>query len=283
MRAFVTGASSSIGGAVLEKLIDSTDWEFHCVRHRGEIRAGNPRVSVHDLDLASSFSASDLPDALDLVIHFAGVTHAREAERYWNINCDATKHLADVAFQKGCRRFVYISTRCATVGSGDYGASKLAAEEALKDLDWQGLMIIRPSEIYGGESSEGIDKFIGLARDRHIVPMLFGDERISFSPLFIDDLVSQTASRIAEMKDGVSTIEMCGPEELSGVEVASRLARAFKAVPVPVWWPAMQMGLGAARLLSIYPVEPDQVKRLVCDKTCKLSNSPGLSRFYPPE
>lgn len=281
MRVLFTGASSAIGGAVLKKLLATTEWEFVCSRHRGEITVGDPRMSVIELDLVSEYSAEDLPEKIDLVIHFAAVTHAREPQTYWRMNRDATERLANALSKRGCSRFVYISSRCATAGSGDYGESKLAAEKLLKAREWQSLTIIRPSEIYGGNGAEGIDKFIALARDKHVVPLLFGDRNIRFSPLHIDDFVSQTASKITELNDGVSIVEMCGPEELSGVEVATRLARKFNAVPIPFWWPATRLGVGAVNIAGLYPVEPDQVSRLVCKKTCQRSDEPGLKRFYP--
>jgi nucleoside-diphosphate-sugar epimerase len=84
-----------------------------------------------------------------MVIHFAGVTHASDEQQYWKVNLEGTVRLAEATHGNGCRRFVYISTRCATHGSGAYGESKLAAEQELQKFEWQSLLIIRPAEIYG--------------------------------------------------------------------------------------------------------------------------------------
>src|SRR5919106_2078954 len=113
-----------------------------------------------------------------MVIHFAGVTHASDEQQYRKVNLEGTVRLAEAARANGCRRFVYISTRCATRGSGAYGESKLAAEQALQKLDWESLLIIRPAEIYGGGSNEGIDRMLATARKWRVVPALFGHRNL---------------------------------------------------------------------------------------------------------
>lgn len=278
MRVLFTGASSKIGAAVLTRLLETTDWEFVCTRHRGTIGVVNARVSVIEMDLLDE--SASLPKSLDLVIHFAGLTHSNDESAYWRVNLDGTQRLAARARENGCERFVYISTRCATLGSGAYGESKLAAENALREAGFSDLLIIRPSEVYGVGSGEGIDRFIGLARSKRIAPALIGAERIRFSPLNVDDLVLRTAALIASQAPGEHVVEMCGPEELSGSELASRLADRFGAIRIPIWLPALRIAAGLARIAGIGIASPDQFERLLCEKTCRVSNDDGLKRFF---
>jgi nucleoside-diphosphate-sugar epimerase len=94
MRILFTGASSVVGRCVLERLLESLeDAEFWCARHRTDVRI-DARVHVIDLDLAVQFDEQSLPDAIDMTIHFAGVTHAHDAESYWKINHVGTMRLA---------------------------------------------------------------------------------------------------------------------------------------------------------------------------------------------
>ena len=86
-----------------------------------------------DLDLESDLSGTLSHRHFDEVIHFAGVTHASDEQQYWNVNLEGTLRLGEAVRANGCRRFVYISTRCATQGSGAYGESKLAAEQGSVD------------------------------------------------------------------------------------------------------------------------------------------------------
>ena len=158
MRILVTGASSPLAVGVLRQLLLHNELEFWAGRHRKEIPLADPRVHVIDLALESASSESLSREHFDIVIHFAGVTHAADEQQYWKVNLEGTVRLAEATRANGCRRFVYISTRCATRGSGAYGESKLAAEQELQKLDWKSLLILRPAEIYGGGGNEGIDR-----------------------------------------------------------------------------------------------------------------------------
>ena len=143
-----------------------------------------------------------------MVIHFAGVTHASDEQQYWNVNLEGTVRLAEAVRANGCRRFVYISTRCATQGSGAYGESKLAAEQELQKFDWESLLIIRPAEIYGGESNEGIDRMLAVARRWRMVPALFGNANLLFAPMHVDDF-SQARGRANPATVRASGLKTC--------------------------------------------------------------------------
>ena len=282
MRVLFTGASSVAGRRVLERLLQSAEEiEIWCARHHGEIAIVDPRVRIFDLDLARPLDEQSLPEAIDTVIHFAGITHAHDAQRYWDVNHSGTKRLAESTLGRGCRRFVYISTRCAKPESGGYGESKLAAENELKKFDWESLLIIRPSEIYGGVGTEGIDKLIALARRWHLVPWLFGDSRIAFAPLHIDNFAGIVADEIMKARTGLSMVELCGPEDLNAKVLAARLAKRYKALPVPVWWPLFALFLQVAAGFNLALAVPDQLRRLTGAKTAtaKSADRTGRVRF----
>src|ERR1044072_19139 len=134
MRTLVTGASSPLAVGVLRPFLLNSDWELWCGRHRKDVPIRDPRLHVIDLDLESDSNETLSSMHFDLVVHFAGVTHASDEQQCWKLNRDGTARLAEAVRKNGCRRFVYISTRCATRGSGAYGESKLAAEEELQKL-----------------------------------------------------------------------------------------------------------------------------------------------------
>src|SRR5438309_1499733 len=71
---------------------------------------------------------------------------------------------------------------------------------------------------------------------------------------------------------GVKIVELCGPERLTGVTLALRLARKYIAAPVPVWWPAVTLLLKALGVLGFHPATPDQISRLVGPKTASVSS-----------
>jgi nucleoside-diphosphate-sugar epimerase len=267
MRILVTGASSPLAVGVLGHLLLNPDLEFWCVRHRKDIPIVDPRLHVIDLDLEADVHASLSREQFDMVVHFAGVTHASDEQRYWAVNLKGTVRLAEATRENGCRRFVYISTRCATPGSGAYGESKLAAERELLKLEWDSLLIIRPAEIYGGGGNEGIDRMLAVARRLRIIPALFGHSNLRFAPLHVDDFSRIAADLIQQSSGGVRIENVCGPEDLSGMVLAYRIGKRYRAVPLPLWWPALAVSLKALHKMGFAVVKPDQLTRLTGEKT----------------
>ena len=264
MRILVTGASSPLAVGVLRRLLLHSDAELWCGRHRKDIPLADPRLHVIDLDLESDLKFTE---HFDLIVHFAGVTHASDEKQYWKINVDGTVRLAEAARANGCRRFVYISTRCATHGSGAYGESKLAAEHELQKMEWNSLLILRPAEVYGSGSNEGIDRMLTTGRSWRVVPALFGHANLLFAPLHVDDFSALAAELIMQHRNGVRIETMCGPEDLSGMDLAYRIGKRYRAVPLPLWWPVVAVGLKALRAFGVALVKPDQLTRLVGEKT----------------
>ena len=211
IRILVTGASSPLAVGVLRYLLLNSDAELWCGRHRKDVAIRDPRLHVIDLDLESDISGTLSSTHFDLVVHFAGVTHATDEQQYWKINLDGTVRLARAVHKNGCRRFVYISTRCATRSSGAYGESKLAAEQELQKLEWESLLIIRPAEIYGGSSNEGIDRMLAVARRWRVVPALFGHPNLMLAPMHVDDFTMLAAEMIQQHRNGVRIETVCGP------------------------------------------------------------------------
>lgn len=265
MRILVTGASSPLAVGVMRQLLLNSDVELWAGRHRKDIPLADPRLHVIDLDLESEFSLSGQP--ADMVIHFAGVTHASDEQQYWKVNFEGTRRLAQAAHEKGCRRFVYISTRCATHGSGAYGESKLAAEQELQKLDWNSLLIIRPAEIYGGGGQEGIDRMLAVARRWRVIPALFGHSNLQFAPMHVDDFTRLAAELIQQHDNGIRIETICGPEDLNGIQLAQRISKHYRALPLPLWWPAVSITLKTLQKLGWPIVKPDQLTRLTGDKT----------------
>ena len=284
MRILVTGASSPLAVGVMRQLLLNSDLELWAGRHRKAIPLSDPRLHAIDLDLEKS----DLTETLsrtpvDMVIHFAGVTHASDEQQYWKVNFEGTRRLAQAAHENGCRRFVYISTRCATHGSGAYGESKLAAEQELQKLDWNSLLIIRPAEIYGGGGQEGIDRMLTVARRWRVIPALFGNTNLQFAPMHVDDFTRLAVELIQQHNTGVRIETICGPEDLNGIELAGRISKYYRALPLPLWWPAVSISLKTLQKLGWAIVKPDQLTRLTGDKTGNASSraltSEELRRF----
>jgi nucleoside-diphosphate-sugar epimerase len=283
MRILVTGASSPLAVGVLRRLLLNSGLELWCGRHRKDIPLADPRLQVIDLDLESDVSGTLSCVHFDMVIHFAGVTHVSDERQYWNVNLKGTVRLAEAARANGCRRFVYISTRCATHGSGAYGESKLAAEQELQKLEWKSLLIIRPAEIYGSGGNEGIDRMLAVGRRWRIIPALFGHSNLLFAPMHVDDFSALAAELVQQHSGGVRIENVCGPEDLNGIVLAYRICKRYRAVPLPLWWPALSVCLKTLHKIGWTIVKPDQLTRLTSEKTgtgkSATTTPEGIRRF----
>jgi hypothetical protein len=106
-----------------------------------------------------------------------------------------------------------------------------------------------------------------MARRWRVVPALFGHSNLSFAPLHVDDFSRIAVELIQEHNRGVRIETICGPEDLTGLKLAYRIAKRHRAVPLIVWWPALVVFLKALNKLGLEVVKPDQLQRLVSEKT----------------
>jgi len=269
MRILFSGGSSPVGARVLQVLLEQDpSLEIWCGVHKRDVPLQHSSIHLFPLDLEAPIDLDMIPEPIDLVVHLGALTHSRDEQKYWAVNQQGTRELALRARNRGCERFVFVSTQCASLGSGAYGESKLAAESELLALDWTSLLIIRPADIYGNQGTEGVDRFIQLAQDWRFVPLLFGHRALRFAPLHFDDFAHLVVRLILGQRLGVQIVHLQGPEEISGIKLGSRIARRFGALPLPVWWPAVKVLLSTMHLIGLYPVTPDQLKRAVGNK-CK--------------
>ena len=289
MTVLFTGGSSPLGGQVLRGLLENADYtQVWSAVHQQPVAIVHPKLRSIRLRLEDeALDLREITGPLDLVVHFAGVTHSPDPELYWKVNFRGTKRLAQAARARGCRRFVYVSTRCATENSGAYGESKLAAEGALQAMGWERLLILRPAEIYGAGGTEGVDKFISLAARFHLVPVLWGHKGLRFAPLATNDFVSAAIALIQMNRNGVETLELCGPEDLSAPSLGLRIARKYRALPVPIWWPFLALLLRFLSKIGLRVVAPDQLERLTGRKTANRSTPNAIldtmrSQFLRP-
>lgn len=274
MKALFTGGSSKLGSRVLQCVLEDERYqEVWCSKHEQAVPLSHPKMRVIELDLKNGPDLRQIPPPLTQVIHFAAATHTRLEQNYWEINFEGTVKLMEAARSLGCRRFFYASTRCATQGSGAYAESKLAAERELEEADWESLVIVRPAEIYGLAAKEGIDSLLRVAARFHFVPLLWGSRKVQFAPIHADDFVAIACALLSEQRPGVHFLDVCGPEPLNGVAVASRIARHYRALPIPLWWPAVRVFLQGLESLGISPVTQDQIKRLEGRKTATVSTA----------
>ena len=279
MNILLTGASSSIGGALIKHLSGSVDLKIKAMVHRSLVNFSGCEARQGDLNNPNLLTRA--VDGIDTVVHMAALTRSVRESEYFQTNVAGTQNLVDACVLAGVKRIIYISSRAASLDGGGYSRSKLEAEECVKKsgLQW---LILRPSEVYGQGAGDTINRLIRWVRRYPLVPVI-GTGQARLSPVYIDDLVSAIERLIFNEKLISETILLAGPEDLTFDELVDRIAEYFGVRRFKLHLPAGLVKF-AATVLSSFGMRilvPDQIPRLLCSKDQDISKTSALISYSP--
>lgn len=266
MNVLLTGASSKLGSVLLKKLEKEPQVKIiHCLTRYPEkwphdLIPQSPKIESFIADLTKPLI---FPKSIkfDLCIHMAGLTHSNSSDDYYTVNHLATIQLAKALQDQGLKRFWYISSHTAGEGAGAYAESKFRAEKDLLKMTWEQLFIFRPAEVLSTQGKEGLDKFMRLSQKHHICPWLFGLKKIEFSPLSTDFLITHLIRMLKETSS-LSLQILKGPQ-LTSWQFCRTMIKKYKAVPIPVFIPKLQLFDFILRLFKLSLFSKDQIPRLL--------------------
>lgn len=175
---------------------------------RDPARAGlPPGVEVVAGHLEDAAALATLVRGADAVVHLAGAVAAHTGN-YFKYNTLPARVLAEAAIQAGVRRFVFASSLAAREPElSAYGASKLAAEQALQQFDSRlSTILVRAPAIYGPGDRAILPLIKQLTGRIALIP---GRPEQRFSLLFVGDFarmagdaVTSDATGVVEVSDG---------------------------------------------------------------------------------
>jgi len=255
----VTGAASAIGRLLVDRLVD-----HHTVialTHHRPVDSRGGKVEVLPGGLERSGEHAERIRAADTIVHLAAVTHSHDASRYQRVNVELTLQLLAVAHPG--QRLVFVSTVCAHPRGGAYGVSKWRAEDAIRagDLEW---VVVRPAEVYGSQTGEGVDALIRTARRWRLIPDFRARDPVRYAPVAAERVAGFLADVVNRFVRPRSTYTLCAREPCTARDMAVALRRAghwVACVPVPLGLLRAAVG---ARLRV--PFVADQLDRLVVPK-----------------
>ncbi len=171
-RVLVTGATGFVGSHITEAFVEA-GYEVRCgVRTSSNTRwIDRLAVELVSLDLARPKDLPLVVEDVEVIVHAAGITRARQASDYYLINAEGTRRLAAAAAKAGVRSFVLISSLAAcgpdALAKGDqdrpasdYGRSKLGAEEYLRAFGGQmDIVALRFAGVYGPRDTDLLPLF----------------------------------------------------------------------------------------------------------------------------
>jgi nucleoside-diphosphate-sugar epimerase len=250
-RVLVTGASGFIGSAVVAALARD-GYAVRAAVRRPHLSFPDGVEVVQHPNLAEAFDWQPLLQGVDQVVHLAGIAHTgRGVDRasYDRVNRQATAQLATAAAQAGVKHLVFVSSIRAQCGpaadhalterddpapADAYGASKLAAEEAVRSSGVP-FTILRPALLYGPGVKGNFALLARAAATRLPLPVRDFSNRRSL--LGIDNFISALAFVLATPATIGETYVVADPgipPRLSDVFVTLRQARGRRALIIPM-------------------------------------------------
>ena len=239
----ITGASGFIGSNFIERYKDKYNI----------IPIDLLKVKPEEIDFRG----------VDTVLHLAALVHQMKGaprEKYFEVNTELTRSVAEEAKKQGVRHFVFYSTVKVYGYDGDlynhtmilnekseckpmndpYGESKWEAEKILRRLEDNNFKIgiIRPPMVYGKGVKGNMESLIKLVKMLPILPFNYDKNRRSL--VNIENLMYLTALVIDKEASGVflplDEKNISLKEIVEGIEKAYNLKRINIPMIQPIFW-----------------------------------------------
>ena len=272
---FITGASSYIGKIIANNL--KNRFKLVLLINRRNISIPGVKTEIVKGGLENLEKHSDIIQNTDLILHLAGITHSNSENEYLEVNLEGTRNLLNV-----CRKdqpIIYLSTICSTKEGGGYSRSKYFAEQTIIESGHP-YNIVRPSEVYGSKSREGIDLLLYLAIHRKLLIDFKWSPNVNYSPISIEELTHFMTEMVllGEVKNQIYTICNNRVYTIHDIQIAleKALGKKLFRIPVPIAFLKILCKFGFP-----VPFKRDQLDRLIMEKSYDNSQANNDFSFDP--
>jgi nucleoside-diphosphate-sugar epimerase len=271
MKVLLTGATGFVGSHVLDCLHAREIPVAVLLRTSSSRRLIEHRRSDVELRTGSINDPASLDRALaDVthVIHCAGLTKAVRSAEFYTANQSGTRHIVEAINRKPdqIKRLVHISSLAAAGPAGpespaketdpprpvsEYGRSKLAAENEIREHCRADFVILRPSAVYGPRDGEFLHLF--KAVKKHLLPQ-FGGGRQALSLVEVRDLAETVVQCLTPPAAAGRTYFVAAPEVVTARALAAEIAAQLDVwtlpLPGPLFalWPICLAGQAIAQM-----------------------------------
>jgi nucleoside-diphosphate-sugar epimerase len=254
LKVLLTGASGFVGSHILECLHAhqiSTAVLLRKTSSTTFLGTQLERTEVRNGSIEEPESLLRATEGITHVIHCAGRTRALSSSEFYQTNHAGTRHLVDVVNAQATviERFVHISSLAvcgpATPASpanensplrpvSDYGKSKLAGEQEVREKCRVPFTIIRPPAVYGPRDLGFFSMFAAIKR--HLRPRPKKGQALSI--VYARDLAEAVVNCLTSRVTAGQTYFVASPEVVSGRGMAEEIARQMEGWTIPLPMPA---------------------------------------------
>ena len=222
----VTGATGTVGMALLPKLIERGDDVRVLVRDPrglGRLRV-EVRLALGDLvELSDPRVVRQALRGVDTIIHLAAAIRDQPHARVEELNGLATARLLRAAEVAGVERFVFFSALNATEFQRTrFFRAKALAERAVLESSLA-TTVFAPSIVYDHD-----DPWVTIQRRLALLPAIpiSGDGDARFQPIWAGDVAECTVAALDRDDSASARYELGGPEVLTYDQMARTIAHA---------------------------------------------------------
>ncbi len=174
--ALLFGSSGLVGGHLLRKLIENSNYSKIKIFVRLEPEINDPKLEIIKTNFNNLENHRENIKGDDCFFCI-GTTkqNSPNKDEYRRIELDMPKQIAQIAKSNSVNSFVFVSSGFADPkSSGDYLKFKGEVEEELKKLNFSKLGIVRPSFLMGDRKEKRIGEKIGIFLFKMLSPLFLG-------------------------------------------------------------------------------------------------------------
>jgi|UPI000363427F NADH dehydrogenase len=261
----VIGGSGFVGRSIVRQaLAEGHQVRIACRHPENARRMWVDGASTAQVDICTGKGLDAALAGVDCVINLVGVLFERGRYTFSEAHVEGTKRVINACKQAGITRYIHMSALGVDGNhSSDYGRTKHAAEQAVRDsgLDWT---IMRPSVIFGRED-DFFNKLDAMSRLLPVFPVIAGETY--FQPVWVEDVARAFVQSVSDKTTIGQSFDLGGPRAYSFKDLVQLLldARGRSRLCIPV--PSAVAGLMATVLqfLPVPPLTPDQLAMLKQD------------------
>lgn len=236
----LVGGSGFIGRYAARALVEQ-GWRVRVACRRVhtaiDVRLAGPPgwVDVVQANIRDRASLERALEGADAVVNLVGILFEHAKQTFESEHSGGATLLAEVAREKGVKRFVQISAIGADPDSrSPYGRSKAIAEKAVREA-FSSAVILRPSIVFGPED-QFFNRFANMARFAPFMPAI-GGGKTKFQPIYAGDVAAAIAAAVEREDAAGKTFEIGGPRSYSFNElydiILKTIDRPRFKIPLP--------------------------------------------------